>query len=714
MSGEPLPDLREDLARITRRLDDLATGLARLAPAAGAPPAGEPLSESERRGLAGLESLLAVGSALPRDTALVLAIDRVIHGAGADCAALFLPTAGGDLVAPVHRGFTPAPSRLTPAEGIVGRALRERETIRAGPAHRAADPLLREHAVEHAVAIPVPPSGAEPLGVLLAGRRRVAAFGPEALEVLVLVADRLGSALAGATRAAAGGARLGEDLDLEAVVSRVAREAARRLGAPRVAVLVPDVSGLRVAAAIGIPAGAPPPDPELPPLASARRTGRPWQGVEAAEAEPLAAFLGAPPRLVVPLLAGEATAALLVAGGPSPLDPEALAELVDAAGRAIANARLYTETVAALAELRSLPEPPPVAVPPPARDFAGLLAVVLARIGLVRERLADPALVADLGLAEEAAWRAAEAIRGLLGFPRGSPSADLLPLDLATVIDAAVEATRRRWPAGGPEWPPVELAVDSLPPVRGSGEELRDAIEHLLANAVEATPPGGTVRLGARWDGGNRVELTVEDSGSGMDEPVRARALEPFFSTRGPGRLGVGLAVAQAVVVRHRGTLDLESAPGRGTIVRVGLPTATGGGPGGPKPAEAPRQVRVLVVEDEPAVREALVALLAQHGHVALGVADAEAAFTALRREAVDAVVTDLALSGQSGLDVARTAKRIQPATAVILISAWPGRLEPEVLREAGVDRVLDKPVGGPQLADALSALLARRRETPA
>ncbi len=657
--------------------------------------------------------MLAIGSALPHDAALVLAIDRVVHGAGADCAALFLPTAEADLAAPVHRGFVPASPRLASADGIVGRAFREHEAIRAGPEHRAADRLLREHGVEHALAIPVPWSGSTPLGVLLAGRRRPSAFGPEALEVLAVVADRLALVLGGATRSAAG-ARLGEDLDLAATATRVVGEAARRLGAPRVAVLLPHAGGLRVAASIGIAVDTPPPDPETAPLATARLTGRPWQAADAAEGGPLAEFLGAPPRLVVPLLAGEATVALLVAGGPSPLDPDALVELTGPAGRAIVNARLHTETVAALAELRRPESRPPAPAPPPARDFAGLLAVVLARIGLVRERLADPALIADLGLAEEAAWRAAEAIRGLLGFPRGSRSTDLRPLDLAAVVEAAVEETRRRWSAGGHEWPPVQLAVEPLPPVRGSGEELREAIEHLLANAAEATPAGGVVRLGARWDGGSRVELTVEDSGSGMDEAVRARALEPFFSTKGAGRLGLGLAVAQAIIVRHRGALDLESAAGHGTTVRVVLPTATGGGPGGPRPAEAPRHARVLVVEDEPAVRDGLVALLVQHGHVAVGVADAEAAFATLRREAVDAIVTDLALPGRSGLDVARVAKRIQPGTAVILVSAWPGRLEPEVLRESGVDRVLDKPVDGPQLAGALNTLLARRRETPA
>src|SRR5262249_13543747 len=237
-----------------------------------APPVGESLSEAERRGLAAIEGLLAVGPGLARETALVLAIDRAIHVTGADCAALYLPAAGGELVAPVHRGFVPPPPRLPLGAGIVGRALGERDTIRGGPGDRARDPLLRGHGLEHALAMPVPREGPEVLGVLLVGRRRPAAFGPEALEVLALLADRLALVLGGPARSAAAEARLGEALDLAATAARVAHEAARRLGASRVAILLPEAGGLRVAAAIGVTAGGPPPDPDAEPLATARAT----------------------------------------------------------------------------------------------------------------------------------------------------------------------------------------------------------------------------------------------------------------------------------------------------------------------------------------------------------------------------------------------------------------------------------------------------------
>jgi CheY-like chemotaxis protein len=313
-------------------------------------------------------------------------------------------------------------------------------------------------------------------------------------------------------------------------------------------------------------------------------------------------------------------------------------------------------------------------------------------------------------VAEEAAWRAAEAVRDLLGFGPGLRGGEIGPLDLAEVVRAAVEEAPRRWAERGVEATVVELALEPLPPVRGSGEDLREALGQLLANAGEAG--GGVVRLRAGWDGGGSVELVVEDAGGGMEEAVRARALEPFFSTKGHGRLGLGLAIAQAIVARHRGALHLESTPGRGTRVRMTLPTAAGTVPGGARPSSAP--ARVLVIEADRAVRDALVAVLEQQGHVALGAPDGDTGLAIVRREALDAVVTDWALPTLSGIDVARATKRIQPGSAVILVTAWPGRLDPAAVRESGIDRVVEKPVGAARLAEALDAALARSRQSRA
>jgi len=705
-AGAPLEEVREALERLGRRLDALAARL----PGAAPPLPGEPLDEASRRPLAVLASLLAIGPGTPRSTALLLALDRAVYVAGADCAAVLAPTPGGELEPLAQLGFHPPLGLLPARPSVVGRALAEREIVRAGPADAGRDRLLGEHRVLHALALPVGTPAAAPAAVLLAGRRRPAPLGRRALVRLALLADRLALVLAPAGLAPpADAAGLGADLDVGRTGERIAAALARRLGAARVAVLWADGRSLRLAGAVGVPLDRPAPAPDVEPLAAVLATGRTWRAGGAAGAA-LADFLGAPPQLVLPLVAGGAAVGVAVAGGPAPLDPEAAAELAAAAGSALGNAVLHAAALAALAEPGTRPDadPEPAA---PARDFLGLLAVVLGRVGLVRPALADPRLAGELAVAEEAAWRAAEAVRGFLGFRPGARTCALRPLDLVPVIRVAIaDATRRAGARdGGP--PAVTLAAEPLPPVRGDGEELREALGRVLDNAIEATPATGTVTVRARWDGGGSVEVVVEDAGPGMDDAVRVRALEPFFSTRGPGRLGLGLPVAQAIFGRHRGGLALEpGAGGVGTRVRMTVPTAAATRPG---PAEG-GGARVLVVEDDAAVREALVSALLQHGHAALAAGDGEEAVALLQREPLDAVVADLALAGRSGLEVARVAKRLRPGIPLAVVTAWPGRIDPAALEASGADRVLDKPISAGEVVETLEKLLAAGPGTPA
>jgi CheY-like chemotaxis protein len=194
-----------------------------------------------------------------------------------------------------------------------------------------------------------------------------------------------------------------------------------------------------------------------------------------------------------------------------------------------------------------------------------------------------------------------------------------------------------------------------------------------------------------------------------MDEAVRGRALEPFFTTRGPGRLGLGLAVVHAIVTRHEGTLDLTSAPGRGTTVCVVLPPASA-----TRGAPVPGPTRVLVIEDDAAIREALVALLRDRGYIALAAADGPAGLAVVEREPVDVVFTDLAVAQVSGFDVARAVKRLRPGTPVVLVTGWPGRLDEADVAGSGIDRVIEKPVGAAEMLAALDAALSGRRPSPA
>jgi CheY-like chemotaxis protein/anti-sigma regulatory factor (Ser/Thr protein kinase) len=380
---------------------------------------------------------------------------------------------------------------------------------------------------------------------------------------------------------------------------------------------------------------------------------------------------------------------------------------------ALRNARLHAEALRALGEAAPGPEPS-AGAGAPLGDMASLLAVVLGRLAAARERVLDDHVARDLADAEEAAWRVAEAVRRVLGFAPGSDPHAAVALDLGALVRESVRATEALW-AGEEGAPLVTLDLEPVPPIRGHPDELRQALQHFLRNAREATDGHVPIVVQLRWDGAARVELTVVDHGRGMDEATRSRATEPFFTTKGPGRLGVGLAVAEAVAARHRGEVVIESAPGQGTAVRLRLPTAGRGSrshPSHPPPA-TPRLARILVVEDERPVRETLVQGLARYGHAVSAAHDMSEAVALLGREAVDVVVTDLVLPGGSGLEIARTVKRTRPGTAVILVTGWPGRLDAETLKSHGVDAIVEKPIGLDTLRATVATLVERRSTGP-
>jgi CheY-like chemotaxis protein/anti-sigma regulatory factor (Ser/Thr protein kinase) len=276
-----------------------------------------------------------------------------------------------------------------------------------------------------------------------------------------------------------------------------------------------------------------------------------------------------------------------------------------------------------------------------------------------------------------------------------------------------VQVAEQRWAGEGRE-ARVTLDLEPVPTVLGNAEELRHALDHLLQNAREASETGAPVTLRLHWDGGSRVELAVVDEGRGMDAATAVRAVEPFFTTKGPGRLGVGLAITRATATRHRGELQIDSRPGRGTTVKVQLPVAPGaaraaGGGAAGRPAGA----RVLVVEDEPDVREVLVQGLAQDGATVRIADDVRAALALLESTPIDAAVIDLMLPGGSGLEVSRQTRRLHPGASIILMTGWPGRVDPHTLEAHGVDAVVEKPVGLDALRAILAGLLARSGPRP-
>ena len=358
-----------------------------------------------------------------------------------------------------------------------------------------------------------------------------------------------------------------------------------------------------------------------------------------------------------------------------------------------------------------------------AHEFNNILAIILGKTQLLLARSADETVREGLGHVEEAAWRAADIIRRLQGFAATRLDDSNGPIDVNALVHDAVTLTRGLWKdeaeARGVR---IEVTTDleDAPAVRGNAAELREVVTNLVLNAIDAMPRGGQLGLSTRpRDGG--VELTVTDTGEGMSEEVRRRIFEPFFSTRSPLRTGLGLSVVHGIVSRHRGRIEVTSEEGRGTTVRVWLPAARRRPPprrAGPRAETAVREAparpsgpaRILVLEDEPQIREMLVDALRRAGHRVEFAADGLAGLARFQGGEFDVVLTDLSLPERSGLDVARAVKRMRAGTPVVLITGWGHLLDPTLLAESGVDLTLVKPFRLERVLSILDDALRLRR----
>jgi CheY-like chemotaxis protein/anti-sigma regulatory factor (Ser/Thr protein kinase) len=233
----------------------------------------------------------------------------------------------------------------------------------------------------------------------------------------------------------------------------------------------------------------------------------------------------------------------------------------------------------------------------------------------------------------------------------------------------------------------VELAHD-LPAVMGIESEIREALTNLIFNAVDAMPEGGTLTLrtkviGDVLDPSRQVQMEVSDTGGGMDEEARRRCLEPFFTTKGERGTGLGLAMVYGMVRRHSAEIEIESALGQGTTVRLSF-AAPAGATAAPAQTTAvyavPTALRILVVDDDPVLLKSLRDTLEGDGHTIVAANGGQEGIDLFRaalndKQIFDAVVTDLGMPYIDGRQVASFVKAASPSTPVILLTGWGQRL---------------------------------------
>jgi signal transduction histidine kinase len=303
----------------------------------------------------------------------------------------------------------------------------------------------------------------------------------------------------------------------------------------------------------------------------------------------------------------------------------------------------------------------------------------------------------------------------------------LADVQLNPLVQQVIDLTRARWNDLAQQRGVMielkpELASD-LATIRGAENEIRDALTNLIFNAVDALPQGGRIEIRTRnvavpgSQAESAVQLEVNDTGVGMDEDTRRRCLEPFFTTKGDRGTGLGLAMVYGMAKRHSAGLDIDSAPGKGTSFRLTFRTgaaqvASSGRH--PLPAFASRSLRVLLVDDDPALLESLRSALQDEGHKVTTSNGGQEGIDAFRNaqrggKLFDIVITDLGMPYVDGRQVVASVRAMSPGTPIILLTGWGQHVVNDQDLPPQVDRLLGKPPRIRELRSALAELTGRR-----
>ena len=365
-----------------------------------------------------------------------------------------------------------------------------------------------------------------------------------------------------------------------------------------------------------------------------------------------------------------------------------------------------------------------------AHDFNNLLTVIQGNLQMAQDHLlecCDEQGLEFLKAATKASRRAADLTGKLLAFSRRQllkPS----PVDLNQMLPSLVDLLRRTLG----EKIDISLTVEpGLAPCFVDEIQLESALLNIAINARDAMPDGGMLKIACNAVDGTVampagtqinstqttppgwVRISITDTGCGMSNAVLEKAFEPFFTTKDPGRgTGLGLSSVYGFVKQSRGSVEFESAPGKGTTVTMVLPafdgavSAVADAPSGLD--VVPRGLRVLMVEDDAQVREVTQRFLELLGCRVSAHGSGESGWAELvKGAAFDLLVTDVELgTGMKGTEFARRARELRPGIPVLLNSGYSNYLHEERSEETGNFPLLIKPFGKKELAAAMAAAL--------
>jgi signal transduction histidine kinase/ActR/RegA family two-component response regulator len=352
-----------------------------------------------------------------------------------------------------------------------------------------------------------------------------------------------------------------------------------------------------------------------------------------------------------------------------------------------------------------------------AHNVNNTLTGILGRAQLLLRTTDPEKMTAGIQLIVKSAEDGAHIIRRIQNFARQRPNREFEAVSVAELLKDVCEMVRPRCESRR-EAAAIRVTndADCTAMVMGDPVELREVLVNIIYNAVDAMPSGGEIRMSAQ-ETNESVILSVMDTGTGMPPEVRSRLFDPFFTTKGKAGTGMGLAVSFGIVRRHNGSIDVDSELGRGTTFRISLPAtdatvkSSGCGSAASEVSEE-RKVRVLVVDDEAAIREVLAEALkaegcevmaAENGQIALSIYDAH-------KGEFDAVFTDIGMPEMSGWELAMAIRRRSDTVSLAIVSGWADAISRDTRNAVKADWVVSKPFDIDRISEIANEIAERKR----
>ena len=351
-----------------------------------------------------------------------------------------------------------------------------------------------------------------------------------------------------------------------------------------------------------------------------------------------------------------------------------------------------------------------------AHDFNNLLTVVVGGLDVVARRVEDEKLKRYAVNALTAAERGARLTGQLLAFSRVQ-RLEVRPVEVGPLIQNMRPLLRNVLGPGITK--AFDIEEESVP-VMADPTQLEVAVLNLAINARDAMPEGGVLKFATRsariegdseLEDGDYVELTISDTGVGMTDDVASRAFEPFFTTKEVGKgTGLGLSMVYGMARQSGGTARIDTAPGKGTAIRLffkasrDIASAVLAPEGEDNEAPEQRPASVLVVDDDPDVRDFIADALAEEGYSVRHCADGKTALVEFENQRPDLVVLDFVMPEMSGAEVASRLLKKVPGQKILFVSGYS---ETEAIKRVAPDSpVLAKPFRSAALCKAVRKAL--------